>query len=253
MSSIGVASFVFVCAFGGALLGIYLQRLLPNGHLSHESKDVIKLGTGLVATMAALVLGLLVGTAKTSFDSQTTGFQQLATNIILLDGALEAYGPEAQKSRALLRPMVESTIERLWPSDGSQHTSLADAEITKNGRAFLAAVRALSPQNEVQRSAQTQALQSAGDLARTRWTLTQQDEDSLPMPFLVVLAFWLFVLFTSFGLFSPHNATVITVLLVCALSVAGAVFLIVDLDQPFDGFLKISSASLRNALAQLGR
>ena len=100
MSSIGVASVVFLCAFGGALLGIYLQRVLPNGHLSHESKDVIKLGTGLVATMAALVLGLLVGTAKTSFDSQATGFQQLATSIILLDGALEAYGPEAQAAHA---------------------------------------------------------------------------------------------------------------------------------------------------------
>lgn len=251
VNAISVAAVVFVCAFGGTLVGMFLQRVLPPPHLRQESRDVIRLGTGLIATMAALVLGLLVGTAKSSFDAQTSGFRQLATNIILLDGALEVYGPDAQKSRELLRRLVASTIDRLWPPDGSPHSKLADSEITTNGRAFLAAVRDLAPSNDAQRAAQTQALQTAAELARTRWNLSQQDEVSLPMPFLVVLAFWLFVLFSSFGLFSPKNVTVITVFLVCALSVAGAVFLIVDLDQPFDGLLQVSSASLRNALALL--
>ena len=253
MNSLTVAAIVFACAFGGAMLGIFLQRVLPPSHLRPESKDVIKLGTGLIATMAALVLGLLVGSAKTSFDSQTSGFHELATNIILLDRTLSRYGPDAKPARDQLRGTVTSTIERLWPKSGSPTVGLSDATITTDAGALYDSIRSLSPHDDFQRSLQTQALQIGADLARSRWQLSQPDDGSLPIPFLVVLAFWLFVLFSSFGLFSPQNATVITVLFVCALSVAGAVFLIVDLDQPFEGLLHISSGSLRGALAQLGQ
>jgi hypothetical protein len=253
VSSVAVAMTVFACAFGGALVGIILQRVLPKSHLTHESKDVIKLGTGLIATMAALVLGLLVGTAKSSFDAQTSGFQQMATNLILLDRALSHYGPEAKPAREQLRDTVSSMLERLWPASGSRSGGLDDATITADAGVLYDSIRNLSPQDDVQRSIQSQALQIGADLARNRWQLSQPDDGSLPIPFLAVLAFWLFVLFSSFGLFSPPNATVISVLLVCALSVAGAVYLIVDLDQPFEGLLQVSSASLRGALAQLGK
>ena len=252
MNSVRVAAIVFACAFGGAMVGIILQRILPQSHLRQESKDVIKLGTGLIATMAALVLGLLVGSAKSSFDAQTSGFQQLATNIILLDRVLAHYGPDAKVAREQLRDTVTATIERLWPSGGSQSSSLQDSAITADAGAVYDSIRGLSPHDDFQRSLQTQALQISSDLARNRWQLAQPDDGSLPIPFLIVLAFWLFVLFTSFGLFSPQNGTVITVLLVCALSMAGAVFLIVDLDQPFEGLLQVSSGSLSGALEQLG-
>jgi hypothetical protein len=244
---------VFACAVSGAATGMFLQRVLPPSHLGQESKDVIKLGTGLIATMAALILGLLVGTAKSNFDSQTTGFQQLATDIILLDRQLAHYGPEAKSAREQLRGAVESMIERLWPADGSHSAGLRDRAITAGGATIYDAIRNLSPSDDFHRSQQNQALQIGADLARNRWRLSYPDDGSLPIPFLVVLAFWLFVLFASFGLFAPQNGTVIAVLIVCALSVAGAVFLIVDLDQPFEGLLQVSSASLRNALAQLGQ
>jgi hypothetical protein len=253
VNSVTVAAIVFACAFGGAIVGIFVQSVLPQSHLRQESKDVIKLGTGLIATMAALVLGLLVGTAKSSFDSTNGGFQQLATNIILLDRTLAHYGPDAKQSREGLRRTVASTIDRLWPADGSQSFGLDDATITADAGSLYDSIRSLSPRDDFQRSLQTQALQISADLARNRWQLSQPDDGSLPIPFLVVLAFWLLVLFFSFGLFSPRNATVLTVLFVCSLSVAGAVFLIVDLDQPFEGLLRVSSASLRGALAQLGR
>lgn len=251
MNSTTVAGIVFASAFGGTVIGIFLQRVLPEAHLRPESKDVIKLGTGLIATMAALVLGLLVGTAKSSFDSQTSGFQQLATNIILLDRTLAHYGADAKQAREQLRGTVTSMIERLWPPKGSHSSGLDDAATTADAGALYDAIRGLSPRDDFQRSLQTQALQLGADLARNRWQLSQPNDGSLPIPFLVVLAFWLFVLFTSFGLFSPRNGTVIAVLLVCALSVAGAVLLIVDLDQPFEGMLQVSSAPLRSALAQI--
>ena len=253
MSSITVAAIAFACTFGGAMVGMLLQRVLPQSHLRPESKEVIKLGTGLIATMAALVLGLLIGTAKTSFDAQSSGFHQLATNLILLDRTLAHYGPDAQQARAQLKGTVASVIERLWPTSGVHSTALQDSSITDDASVLYDSIRSLAPSDDFHRSLQAQAFQISADLARNRWQLSQPTDGSLPIPFLVVLAFWLFVLFSSFGLFSPANGTVIAVLLVCALSVSGAVLLIVDLDQPFEGLLHVSSASLRNALGQLGK
>ena len=225
-----------------------MQRVLPNPHLGHESKDVIKLGTGLIATMSALVLGLLIGGAKSAYDAQRLGFQQLAANIILLDRGLERYGPDADKARDQLRDTVASMTNRLWPVDGARAASLDDAGITADSGALYSTIGGLAPSDDMQRSIKSQAMQTCSELARTRWLLAQRDDGSLPSAFLGVLAFWLFVLFASFGLFSPTNATV---LVVCAMSVAGAVYLVVDLDQPFDGLIKISDTPLRGALAQL--
>jgi hypothetical protein len=177
----------------------------------------------------------------------------LATNVILLDRALAHYGPEAAPARSQLRQMISALIDHLWPPDGSPAGGLGDEVITTDAGLIYDAIRELTPQDEAHRGLQAQALQNSAELARTRWQLCQRDDGSLPIPFLVVLAFWLFVLFASFGLFSAPNATVITVLVVCALSVAGAVFLIVDLDQPFEGLIQVSSAPLRGALEQLGR
>jgi hypothetical protein len=248
-----IGGIVFACTFGGALAGMLLRVALPAHHLSNESKDVVKMGTGLLATLSALVLGLLIASAKGSFDAQRAGFQQLSANLVLLDRALARYGPETKDAREALRRLVAATIERLWPQDASQASGLDASPITVNGGMLIDRIRELAPKNEGQRWAQSQALQISTDLAKTRWLLVEQGDSAIPTPFLVVVVFWLAVLFMSFGLFAPPNPTVIATLLVCALSVAGAVFLIEDLDQPFDGLIQLSSTPLRNALSQFGR
>ncbi len=253
MNALIMATIVFACSVVGVGAGLLLARYLPESHRRPESKDAVKLATGLVATMAALILGLLVGTAKNSFDTEAGGFQQLATNIILLDRGLAHYGPEAAETRAELRRAVRAMIQRLWPADRSRPVSLRDSRITAEASAVHDSLRMLKPTDEFQRSTLAQATQIASELARNRWQLTQYEESSLPGAFLAVLAFWLFVLFTSFSMFAPPNATVLVALFVCALSVSGAVFLIVDLDQPFEGLLQISSAPLEGALAELGK
>ena len=253
MSSLVIAGVTFACTFGGALVGMFLRAVLPDRHLSSDSKDIIKMGTGLIATMAALVLGLLIASAKSTLDGQRNGFQQLATNVVLLDRTLAHYGPEAKAAREVLHRTVASAIDRLWPAAGSPSSGLAAPEITVSGTALYEAIRDLSPHTDAQRAAQSQALQITADLGKTRLLLSQRDDGSIPAPFLAVLVFWLTVLFISFGLFSPRNATVIVVLLVCALSVASALLLIVDMAQPFEGLFQISSAPLRSALSQLGQ
>lgn len=252
MNAFGVAGIVFASAVGGSLLGLFLQRALPQAHLTKESESIIKLGTGLIATMAALVLGLLIGSAKSSFDEQRSGIQRLATDVILLDRTLAHFGPETGVARQRLRDVVTSMLDSLWPAQGL-HTSLSNDSITNNGGQVILAIQALPTENDWRRGAQSHALQLSAELARQRWELSQSAVDSLPIAFLVVLAFWLAVLFASFGLFSPRNPTVMAVLLVCAMSVAGAVFLIVDMDHPFDGLIRLSDTPLRQAEAQLGK
>jgi hypothetical protein len=253
VNSLAIAGIVFVCVFGGAMAGMVLRRFLPESHLREESKEVIKLGTGLIATMVALVIGLLVATATSDFATQSNSFQDMATNLVLLDRVLAHYGPEANQSREQLRRTVASAIDRRWPENTQAQAILAVPTHGTDGRTIVDSIRELAPRDDAQRALQSQAFQIAADLARSRWLMSEQHEGSIPMPFLVVLAFWLFVLFVSFGLFSPRNPTVIAVLLLCALSVAGAILLILDLDQPFEGFIQISGAPLRDAREQLGR
>jgi hypothetical protein len=227
---------------------MYLR--LPQGHSSAESKDVVKLGMGLLGTLAALVIGLLIASAKGSFDTQRNEFTQLAANAIFLDRMLARYGPETKEARDVLRQGVAGVVAQVWPEDHSQPSEFPQ---TTGAEALFDLIQGLTPKTEAQRTLQAQSLKIVTDLGQTRWLLFAQRGSSLPMPFLVILVGWLTVLFASFGLFASPTATAIGALLVCALSVAGAILLILELDRPYGGLIEISSTPLRNALAQLGR
>jgi hypothetical protein len=243
-----IGGIAFACVFGGALLGMLLRQALPAHHLSADSKDVVKLGMGLVGTMAALALGLLLASAKSSFDAQADELRKMSATIVLLDRALAHYGPEAREARDLLREATSRAL-RHW-SAVSWRRSLPPSP---QGRDFYSAIAHLSPQSDTQRLQQAQMLRICIDLWRLRLLLFEEGERSLPMPFLVMLVFWLTIIFLSFGLFAPRNGTVVMTMFVCALSVSGAIYLILDLAHPFRGWLEISSAPLRDALQNLER
>lgn len=250
MSSMTTGWIVFACVFGGALLGTLLRKILPDDHLSSESKDVVKLGMGLIGTMAALVLSLLISSAKGSYDTRSSEVAQLSANIMLLDRVLAHYGPEAREARDLFRRSVARLIDQMWPERSagtSQPMPAAGSE------AFYDKIQALSPQNDAQRSLQAQALTISSSVGQTRWLLVGQSGRSIPMPFLVVLICWLAFIFGSFGLFARPNTTVIVALFVCALSFSSAIFLILELDKPFEGLIQISSAPMSEALGRLGQ
>jgi hypothetical protein len=174
----------------------------------------------------------------------------MSTNLIVLDRVMAHYGPETQEARDLLRRSVAAALDRMWPESRSQPAQLAPIA---GAEGPYDKILKLSPQHDAQRALQAQALRISTDLLQTRWLLAEQRRSSIAMPFLVMLVFWLAVLFVSFGLFAPPNATVIATLFVCALSVSGAIFLILELDQPFEGLIRLSSAPLRDALAGLGQ
>jgi hypothetical protein len=253
MSPLAIALVAFVCVFGGALLGMLLCRVLPEQHLSSDTKDLIKLVTGLIATLAALVLGLLIASAKNSFDLANDGLRTSAARIVLLDRTLAQYGPETKPLRDALRTSMAARISELFPKDPSQRAALGAIQGTQALEAFQREVRALVPQNDAQRSLQPRALALVDEVSQARWLAVEREGSSIPAPFLVVLLFWLTVMFASFGLFAPRNAVVYTVLLLGALSLATAVFLIEELNNPLGGFISIPSEPLYKALDYLGK
>jgi hypothetical protein len=252
MTPLTISSIVFVCVFSGAMIGLMLHRILPEPHLTTESKDVVKLGMGLVATMSALVLALLIASAKGSYETQSGEIVRISAGFVQLDRVLQHYGPETAPARALLRKTVTVAIQLIWSDQGYQTKELDSRELQAAGNQFFEMIENLTPANDAQRSLQSQALTIASDIGNARLLLLEQARGSIAMPFLIVLVFWLTMIFVSFGLFAPSNGTVIAVLLVCAMSVSGAIFLVLELDRPFSGLMQISSAPMRDALAHLG-
>ena len=251
MNSTITGALVFACLFGAGLLGVRVRAALPEDHLSSETKDAVKFGMGLVATMAALVLGLLVASTKGAYDTQKNEVAQMAAKIVFLDRVLANYGSESAESRDLLRHSVGSAINHMWPDKKSSQAAQLDPSVS-SGEAFFNSIQKLSPQNDVQRSLKSQAAQIATDLGQMRWLLFEQTETSISVTMLIVLISWLAIIFMSAGLFAPPNATVIIALMLAALSVSGAIFLILELDMPFDGVIQISQKPMYNALAHLG-
>ena len=245
-----VGLIVFACVFGAALLAMRLRTALPEHHLSGDTKDTVKLAMGLVATMSALVLGLLVASAKGSFDTQRTAIIQMAGKAAFLDRVLAHCGPDAAKARATLRQALEGALTQIWPESRGQAAQLAPN--LARSEAIYEAIQEMAPQNDAQRAQKAQAMAIAMDLGQMRWLLFEQSGNSISMPLLVIVVCWLAILFFSFGLFGPSNPTAVAALLVAALSVSAAIFLILELDRPFGGLIRISSQPVLNALSQLG-
>jgi hypothetical protein len=252
VSPVTISWIVFACVFACAVLGIALRRTLPEHHLSNDSKDVVKLGMSLIATMAALVLALLIASAKSSHDMQSTEITEMSADFILLDRTLARYGEETKDIRSLIPVTIANVLNQTWSPDAYRTENL-DRALGIGADTFYEKIRKLEPRGDFQHAMYAQTLQISMELGRKRSLLLEQTGGSIAMPFLVVLVFWLALIFASFGLFAPTNSTVIAVLLAYALSVAGAIFLILELDRPFQGLLQISSAPLTNTLVHLGK
>jgi hypothetical protein len=253
MTSLTVSAIVFGCVLAGVLLGMIFRAMLSEKQLTAESKDLVKLGMGLIGTMTALVLGLLIASAKGSYDTQRNGLAQMSGNIIFLDRTLARYGPETTDAREMLHASVVDLLERTWPDENPQAVQTEKGGTEGRYEGLYVKIEALTPKNETQRTLQSQALKTAADIGQLRWLLFAQKGGSIPTPFLVVMVGWLALILGSFGLFAPRNGVAYLALLLCVLAVSSAVFLILELDQPFDGMIRISSAPLRIAREQLGR
>jgi len=251
MNDLWISLLVFVLIFGGALVGVAVRPWLSDHHLHADSRDVVKMTTGLIGTLAALVLGLLIASAKTSFDQKTNQVRQMTATIILLDDLLMQYGPDATHLRNLLRQSIQPLANRIWHEEEVPVGRRLRFESSAESLAFETELERLAPANDTQRSLQSRAIQAFTEGAQIRLQLFAQTGGSIPVPFLVILIFWLSAIFASFTLFARTNLIVMAALLLGALSFACAIFLVLELDNPFTGLMGISSATLRSALLPL--
>lgn len=252
MSPLAASLVVFLCVFGGALLGMLVSPLLPVQHQSSDSKDIVRLGMGLVATTVAVALGLLIASAKGFYDTQCTEMTQLAANYVVLDRVLAHYGPETSDARAAERAVLAN---HLGLSKALEGTNRGYSEIksgTLRGEVILDRIQDLSPKDDNQRLLKTQAINLSIELGRTRWLMFEQNTVPFPNLLFFMLICWLIVLFLSFGIFAPRNFTVLAGLLMAAMAVCGAVLLILAMYHPQSGLIQVSDAPLRAAFAQLG-
>jgi hypothetical protein len=240
---------LFIVLVGVALLGRRVRRYLPEEHLSADSKDAVKLALGLVATMTALVLGLLINSAKGGYDTKRTEVIQMAAKVAFLNRVLALYGPEAAEARDELRAVVADAVQRMWPSERRQSAQLLPNE--QLGDAFYVAIHRLSPRDDTQRALKTEAVTVMVDLGQLRLLLVAQSIPSISKPMLIILVSWLVVIFFGFSVVAPPNATTTLALVAAAFSVACAIFLILELDHPFGGPIQIPSEPMINALNNL--
>jgi hypothetical protein len=242
-----LASFISILI--GAAIGLILKRALPE-RLLEGSREVVRLGAGFLATLAALVIGLMIASAKNTYDAQNTNIRQLGTNAVLVDRMLTKYGPQAREARTLLRETIPSAAARIWQESNAGNNG-STFVVSGLGERLYDAIEGLKPANEEQTSLKARIIQITTDMGRTRLLIFTQNENAIPVPFFVVLVFWLVVIFASSSLFAEPSPVVIASTLLFALSVSSALFLIVDLSHPFQGLMQISNHHLHVVLPKI--
>jgi hypothetical protein len=242
-----VGFIVLVLVFASGMVGMLIGRRLPKSHLNDATKAVVTVCMGIVGTLTALVLGLLISTASTAFNTRAQQVTQMAANLIQLDHLLRHYGPEAGDERDLLRRFTAMKIEDSFPQSARlpKLENPRTVSLLEELQRRLATMESHTPE---QRWLQSQAQTLTSEVVEARWLLIEQDAIGISVPVLVLVLFWLCLLFVSFGMFAPQNATVAVVLFFCALAVAGAIQTIVDLSRPFEGLVRVSGQPLRHAL-----
>lgn len=244
-----IALIVLVCTFGAGLVGLRVR--IPERHLNDRTTDALKNIMGLIATVSALVLGLLVASASASYDRQSSELRTLSANLILLDSTLAIYGPGARPARDSLRAVARQMHDRIWSRDGVHPEDLNSPETRRSTEAVLAQIEGLRPGTDSERTQKTRALQEAEAIGAGRLLMFTQLGTTVAWPLLIVLIFWLSMLFFGTGLLSDVNATIAVALFVGAVSVAAALFVIQELGDPYHGLLRITDQPFRNAIAQI--
>lgn len=251
MDSAVASSITCVSIFAAALIGMALRRVLPEDHVGSDPKEVVRLTTGLIATMAALVLGMLVSSGKSFYDARKNDVAEISAEIVTVDRMLARYGPETAPIRGEFRQMVQGGLDRVWPSESSR---AAELRPIRYGEIVLDHMELLTPKNDAQAAAKTQSISQILAFRQTQWLLfLKSQQNAVPLPLLLVVVTWLAVIFASFGLFTSPNPTVLVVLALGAIAVSSAVFIILEMYKPFGGILRISPTPILDALSEMGR
>ena len=251
MNSIPVSSIVFVSIFTSGLVGMVVRRAIPEDRLGSGEKEVARLVTGLMTTMTAIVLGMLVSSAKGSYDARTNEVAEISSQVVTIDRMLSKYGTETAEMRAQFRLLTEAWVNRIWPAQAPVHVELKPRD---EGEILVDELQLLAPKSSAQAEVKAQILHMIVELRQTQWLLFLKSQQSaIPIPLLLVVVTWLALIYFSFGIFTQPSPTIVVTLAFGALAVSTAVLIILELYTPFRGLLRISSAPILEALSQMGR
>ncbi|HEX5326726.1 MAG TPA: hypothetical protein VFW75_08665 [Acetobacteraceae bacterium] len=251
MNTVTTSVLVTACVFAGGLVGLQLHRVLPPAHLTKETQDVVRLGTGMVSVLASLVLGLLIATAKSSYDTSDHSLRAYAAELALLNETLRDYGAGAAHARDALREYTARVLHDRWPTNGDQVLILQDPGAGAMLEHAREAIRDLRPGDAGQTWLKSQALDISVTLLRQRFLLIEEEQPTVRGIVLVILVSWIVAIFVSFGLNAPRNGTVVIAFLICSMAIGGSVFLILEMDQPLGGVMRIPSWPIENVLASM--
>ena len=249
MNSIVVSSIIFACVFAAAIVGMVVR--VPEEHLGSDAKDVVRLATGLVATMASIILGMLVSSAKSSYDARKNDVAEMSYEVLAIDQVLARFGPDA--NRAPRRVSPDGGVWHLPRLAKGGFAAGRPQAVGPLSQTLVDELESLSPKDDRQAAAKAQGTAMVVALRQTQWLLfLKTEQNAVPLPLLVALVAWLAAIFLSFGLFAAPNTTTVATLAVSALAVSAAIFLILEMYTPFSGVLRISPAPILEALRQMG-
>ena len=240
MSSLSIGLLVLFTLFGGAILGLLIGRRLPPHHLSGETRSVVSASMAVVGTISALVISLLISNGSTAFKARNNDVSLLASEIVQLDTLLRRYGPDAGTARDALRQFATMTSADLFPDSLDRRANVDDPATLKSLNDVQDLVLALRPSDDRQHWLSAHALLLTVTASETRSRMSRENISSVPLPFLGAVVLWLTVLFVSFGLFAPRNVTVVLAVFLCAFAIAAAIKLVLDMDTPFDGLIRLA-------------
>ena len=250
LSPMIVGIIIFAVILAGAFAGMMARRALPEQHLNDQTKSLVTSSMAVVGTISALVLGLLISNANTSFITRSGEVKSLSADISRLDQMLRLYGPEAVPAREKLRQYAERKTDDLFP-DNPRDVQIDNPSTYQVFQQAEYLMLELQTTDRHRRWFLEQAMTLASRIGNTRWLIAQQAGQGTPKAFVALMVFWLTLLFTSFGLFAPPNFISKMCLILCALSVAGAVEIILELEQPFSGLLHISPVPMQQTVQML--
>lgn len=254
MSAIQLSIIGFSVVFGGAVCGMFLFcKLVPEAHLAGSTRDMIKHVMGLIGTLTVLVLGLSIATAKGMYDRHDLAIKDVAVKVLMLDHLLGRYGPETSQIREMLKQTLRLRRDVIWSENKNNLTSFSQPHANELDASIERALLELKPASGLQKFVLVRILSSADEVQQIRWMVLGNVSSSVPKPFFVIIVIWLCCLFTSFGLIVPRNTTMLTILFFCSIVVASSLFLIAELDDPYNGWIRLPSKSFDFALSQISK
>jgi hypothetical protein len=244
---------VLVLILVSAALGSYVRVRLADHHFSEDSLAAMRIAVGLVATLSALVLSLLISSGKSSLDLVNTALQHNSVAMIQLDRSLSQYGPAAESLRVDIKNDYGHWISFLFSSKRGKTAEAESREILQNTYDIQGRIFALQPLDPSQEKLRSRSMELWDDIFAGRWLALEHRRGSIPTPLIAILVGWLTVIFGIFGFSAPRNWSMCVVFVLCAVSATTAVYVVLDLDTPFQGMVNASKTPMLDAFKFIGR